>query len=73
MQIQSVKTDRGPDTKKHLSNMPRLKYVYRQNLEIRTSKRVCRQPVTASHQHSFGILFTTSQVRLRFLSFTAKR
>ena len=68
MQIQSVKTDQGPDTKKHLANMPQLKYAYREHLEIRTSKRVCRQHVTARYQHSFSILFISYQVSFGILS-----
>ena len=68
MQIQSVKTDSGSDTKKHLANMPQLKYAYRQHLEIRTSKRVRRQPVTVRYQHSFYILFISHRVSFGILS-----
>ena len=68
MQIQSVKTDSGSDTKKHLANMPQLRYAYRQHLEIRTSKRVRRQHVTVRYQHSFSILFISYQVSLGILS-----
>ena len=60
MQIRSVKTDPCTDTDKHLANKPQLKYAYQHNIQIRTSKRVHRLPVTVRDQHSFGILFTSN-------------